>query len=142
MENSLSAFCLCSNWNITQYFFFSNRHIFLSILRAAASEIYSSISNKICEPLEATGMPPFLMITADKATINRRTNQTILAASAITGERTFLPVGSPLVYDGEEGGTAAELASQICDTLLKNYCLPESHLQMIAGKVNVGSSFG
>ena len=70
------------------------RHIFNAILDIIKDEIYVKISEKLKTHLEATGMPP---ITADKATINRRTNQTILVYVNINGKREVFPIGCPLV---------------------------------------------
>lgn len=105
----------------------------MDILRVSCDVLYKEIREEVMRPNPATALPPFMMLVADKATINRRTCQTVLSVVTIEGEKTALPVGAPLVYDGAEGGTASELAQQITTTLLQNWQLPETHLQMIAG---------
>lgn len=105
----------------------------MDILRVSSEVVYQEIQEAIVKPNPATALPPFIMLLADKATINRRTCQTILGVVTIDGEKVELPVGAPLVYEGTEGGTSAQLADQIIKTLQQNWQLPDSHLQMIAG---------
>ena len=92
-------------------------------------------------PLGNTGKPPHFFLTADKATINRKTNQAVLVCFMRKGERIAIPVGAPLVYSisdvGEthlSGGRAADLANQCINLLLDKLGLPENHLSYLVGK--------
>ena len=107
--------------------------MFTSIVLSAAEHVKKMLGSMLLKPLPSTGLPPFLMVTADKATINRRSSQATLILATIDGERRYIPAGSPLVYAGEEGGLAEELINKMLKTITDCLCIPESHLQMIAG---------
>ena len=107
--------------------------MFNAIAKTATLEIYHQCREALRTPLKSTGFPPFCMVTADKATINRRTNQTILVTATLGGIRTVIPIGSPLVYHGEDGGRSDELVTQIFESFKSNLQLQDENLDMIAG---------
>lgn len=108
-----------------------------------ASVVHICETNKtfLMTPLPSTGKPPHFFFTADKATINRSTNQALLLGVINKGERIAIPVGAPLVYryemeDGDlsvVGGSAVELANNIIDCIIQKLELEESHLTYLAG---------
>ncbi|XP_018026932.2 uncharacterized protein LOC108682305 [Hyalella azteca] len=96
-----------------------SRKRFPEILRAATVVICNRNLKMLLEPLLSTGLPPHIYLTADKATLNRHTNQAILLVVNWNGSRIAVPVGAPAVYHNDHsndsdvdlvGGSAKELA--------------------------------
>ena len=119
-----------------------SRMNFNQICRAATLYICKKNVEILMQPLPSTTLPPHFYFTADKATINRKTNQAIILGLMNEGKRVAVPIGAPLVYRGAVeqdgsitmvGGTAAELADAIIDTILQKSGLPADHLSYLTG---------
>ena len=119
-----------------------SRKQFTGIVQAGSAFVMRKNLDLMLTPLENTGKPPHFFLTADKATINRKTNQAVLVCFMRKGERIAIPVGAPLVYSisDEEGkaylsgGRSADLANQCINLLLDKLGLPENHLSYLVGK--------
>ena len=78
------------------FFFF--RQTFVDVLKAAKIHICQKIKETLLQPFKSTGLAPHFWATADKSTINLRTNQCILVIAMYEGKSTVFPVGAPVVY--------------------------------------------
>ena len=93
------------------------------------------------QPLKNTNLPPHYYFTADKATVNRKSNQAILLCIMHQGVRVALPVGAPLVYRSEMdkddlqivGGSAKELADSVLNTLQQKLEIKDTDLSFLVG---------
>ena len=79
-----------------------SRKQFNDLLTLVCSTINRKIDRKLCAPLPATGYPPHFFITFDKSTPSRETNQAIIIAPVVDGERVPYFLGAPEVYSVEE----------------------------------------
>ena len=102
-----------------------SRKCFPDLLSVICSTIDSRLDSYLAHPIPSTGAPPHLMITFDKSTINRCTNQAVLVMGILNGKRQAWFLDAPLVYSVEKGdtqlsgGQSESLVQQIKSTINK-----------------------
>ncbi len=96
-----------------------SRNLFNDILKVANRYIDKEVEQYLTSPLESTGMPPHVLITADKSTNNRIQNQVTVALVVVDGQRRAIPISLRQVYNDTTGtdGNAAQLAEKIFEDL-------------------------
>eukprot|EP00794_Sanderia_malayensis_P004346 gene4346-4925_t len=127
------------------------RKQFNEIMKAAEIHIDKETKKFLLQPLESTCLPPHFYVTADKATVNRVTNQAVMFGLMIEGKRCAIPVKANEVYsileeeitdnDLDEqdysdeddpkavsGATAQQLATSIYNVLKETYQLELNRL--------------
>jgi hypothetical protein len=115
-----------------------SRKLFPDLLKASEIWLDKEIEKFLCSPLKSTGIPPHYYVTADKATLNRITNQAIVIVTMVDGCRKAILVKAPEVYssrsgDGDakendayvdevSGSHAEDLANGIVECIKDQYC--------------------
>ena len=102
-----------------------SRNHFNEIMAAISAWIDRQTAIFLSNPLESTSFPPHFFIIADKSSPRRLSNQAVMICPMVNGERTAIPIDSPIVYSSKNkddvgnvsGATAGELANQIVDTI-------------------------
>ena len=112
-----------------------SRKLFPDILKACEIWLDKEVVKFLCNPLKSTGLPPHYYVSADKATLNRITNQAIVIVTMVEGCRKAILVKAPEVYssgsgDGDNavdeeisGSRAEELAKGIVECIKDQYCV-------------------
>ncbi|MCP4801188.1 MAG: hypothetical protein GY893_14695 [bacterium] len=114
------------------------RKQFNEIMRAAEIFIDNETRKYLIKPMDCTGLPPHFYVTADKATVNRYTNQAVMLCCMVQGKRRAIPVSASQIYevaddeDDEDdidnaeklsvtGASASELAARIHSDIKETY---------------------
>ena len=86
-----------------------SRKLFPDLLKASEIWLDKEVAKFLCSPLKSTGIPPHYYVTADKATLSRITNQSIVIVTMMDGCRKSILVKAPEVYSSHSGdGDAKE----------------------------------
>ena len=111
-----------------------SRKLFPDLLKASEIWLDKEVAKFLCDPLKSTGIPPHYYVTADKATLNRITNQAIVIVTMVGGCRKAILVKAPEVYssgsgndddadvDEISGSHAEDLAKGIVECIKDQYC--------------------
>ena len=116
-----------------------SRKQFPHLLQSLCQGIDRRLDHYLSSPLPSTGAPPHLLLTFDKSTVLKCTNQAVLVIAVLKGKREALFLDAPLVYsveDGEvelSGGQSESLLFQVKSVV--NEHLPNVKLDYIQGAV-------
>ena len=108
---------------------------FNEIMRAAEIFIDNETRKYSIKPMDCTSLPTHFYVTADKATVNRYTNQAVMSCCMVQGKRRAIPVRASQIYevaDDEDdidnaeklsvtGASAGELAARIHSDIKETY---------------------
>ena len=109
------------------------RKQFNEIMYSAEVALDLEVAEYLVTPLKSTKLPPHFYATADKATINRVTNQAVFACGVVNGNRRAIAVSASAVYamsnreenEGRKieisGAHANQLADLMYDDIKKTY---------------------
>lgn len=121
------------------------RKQFNEIMRAAEIFIDKETRKFLIKPMDCTGLPPHFYVTADKATVNRYTNQAVMLCCIVNSKRRAIPVRASQideVADDENdeddinnaenlrviGASAGELAARVHSDVKEMYQLDDELL--------------
>lgn len=119
-----------------------SRKNFPELCAALSKSADNRIDSYLSTPLPSTGVPPHCVVTFDKSTVHRETNQAIMIISSYQGHRECYLIDAPLVYSKEHGddfvsgGQSSSLATQISTAVVQ--CLPNIKLSACVGAVADG----
>ena len=104
-----------------------SRKQFIDILRATEIYLDKQVQEYLQTPLQNTLLPPHFCALADKSTVYRVTNQTVVITTMVQGIKTPIAVQAPGVYHADDqsesvtGACAPELAETMFDTIKMAY---------------------